>query len=93
VAASIADQTYGLMRIGGALLALPVSAIREVVPGQAAYAPLPVKAEGLLGAVDIRGAIISVLDLSSTLGLTTRSGPTTQNDNVLSSSSCATTAI
>jgi len=68
-AASLADETFGLMRLGGALLALPVSAIREVVPGQAAYKPLPVKAEGLLGAVDIRGAIISVLDLRSTLGL------------------------
>jgi purine-binding chemotaxis protein CheW len=70
-APSLADQTYGLMRIGGALLALPVSAIREVVAGQAAYTPLPVKAEGLLGAVDIRGAIIPVLDLRSTLGLAT----------------------
>ncbi len=69
LAAPLADQTYGLMRIGGALLALPVSAIREVVPGQATYAPLPVKAKGLLGAVDIRGAIIPVLDLRSTLGL------------------------
>jgi len=63
------DQTYGLMRVGGALLALPVCAIREVVPGQESYKPLPVKAEGLLGAVDIRGAIIPVLDLRSTLGL------------------------
>ncbi len=72
-ATPLADQTYGLMRIGGALLALPVSAIREVVPGQAAYTQLPVKAEGLLGAVNIRGAIIPVLDLRSTLGLTTRS--------------------
>ncbi len=71
-AASIADETYGLMRIGGALLALPVSAIREVVPGQPPYTPLPVKAEGLLGAVDIRGAIIPVLDLRSTLGLPAR---------------------
>jgi chemotaxis signal transduction protein len=68
-AAALADQTYGLMRIGGALLALPVSAIREVVPEQTDYAKLPVKAEGLLGAVDIRGAIIPVLDLRETLGL------------------------
>jgi len=72
-AGKLADQTYGLMRIGGALLALPVSAIREVVPGPAAYTKLPVKAEGLLGAVDIRGAIIPVLDLRSTLGFATDS--------------------
>jgi chemotaxis signal transduction protein len=62
------------MRLGGALLALPVSAIREVVPGQPPYTPLPVKAEGLLGAVDIRGAIIPVLDLRSTLGLPAQDG-------------------
>ncbi len=74
LAASIADQTYGLMRIGGALVALPVSAIREVVLGQAAYTPLAVTAQGLLGAVDIRGAIIPVLDLRSTLGLATQTG-------------------
>ena len=51
------------------MLALPVECIREVVPGQMAYSPLPVKAEGLLGAVDIRGTIIPVLDLRQSLGL------------------------
>lgn len=69
VAGTVADQFFGLMRIGDALVALPVHAIREVIQGQQTYAPLPVKAEGMLGAVNIRGTIIPVLDLCETLGL------------------------
>jgi purine-binding chemotaxis protein CheW len=61
--------SVGLFRIGAALLALPALAIREVIPGQASYSPLPIKAEGLRGAVNLRGAIIPVLDLRPALGL------------------------
>lgn len=63
------EQAYGLMRIGTSLLALPVAMLREVIPCPAVLAPLPLPAEGLCGAVQLRGTIIPVLDLRRALAL------------------------
>ena len=64
------DLSFGLMRINGALLALQVQSIREVVPGRSSYTPLPAWAEGILGGVDLRGSVIPVFDLRGSLGMT-----------------------
>lgn len=59
---------FGGLRIGGLQLALPMSALREVVPcGR--LERLPVRAEGLLGAIDLRGVLVPVLDLRPLIGL------------------------
>jgi purine-binding chemotaxis protein CheW len=62
-------QAVGLMRIGGSVLALPVSQIREVIPRPPAIASLPAKADGLMGAVTVRGMVIAVLDLRACFGM------------------------
>lgn len=59
---------FGGLRIGGLQLALPMSALREVVPcGR--LERLPARAEGLLGAIDLRGVLVPVLDLRPLIGL------------------------
>ncbi|MBT0770582.1 chemotaxis protein CheW [Kineosporia sp. J2-2] len=55
--------TYGLFAIGEACIALPLTAVREVTPCPADLATLPVSAPGLLGALNLRGQVIPVLDL------------------------------
>ena len=71
IAAPAADTLHslGLMRIGDAVLALPVDTLREVLPCPEVLAPLPVVAVGLRGAVQLRGSVIPVLDLRPTLGM------------------------
>lgn len=64
-----AMQSLGLMRIGDAVLALPVATLREVLPCPDVLAPLPVVAVGLRGAVQLRGSVIPVLDLRPALGI------------------------
>ncbi len=64
------ELSFGLMRINGALLALHVQSIREVVPGRPVYTPLPAWTEGLLGGFDLRGSVIPVFDLRGSLGMT-----------------------
>lgn len=59
---------FGGLRIGGLQLALPMSALREVVPCGRLEC-LPVRAEGLLGAIDLRGVLVPVLDLRPLIGL------------------------
>lgn len=59
----------GLLRIGRALVALPVDALAEVVPHPGRFAPLACAAEGLRGAVQVREMVVPVLDLRPRLGL------------------------
>ena len=61
-------RSVGLIQIGTARVALPVESIREVVQGLPFYGALPVKADGLLGAIDIRGTIVPVVDLRPAFG-------------------------
>jgi purine-binding chemotaxis protein CheW len=59
---------YGLLRMGDMDLALPLSALREVVPCPPELAGLPAAAAGLLGAVELRRLVLPVLDLAVVLG-------------------------
>jgi purine-binding chemotaxis protein CheW len=70
-AAPVSDkhqQAFGLLRVAGALLAVPVAAIREATPLRT-LSPMPSSAAGMLGALTLRGDVIPVLDLRATLGL------------------------
>lgn len=67
-ATTIGQDVYGLLSIGGIEVALPLSTLREVVPCPTSFEPMPVKASGFLGAMELRGCIVPVLDIRSTIG-------------------------
>ncbi|NIZ90144.1 chemotaxis protein CheW [Kineosporiaceae bacterium B12] len=58
--------------MAGVDVALPLSALREVVPAPAEFTDLPVRAPGLLGAMVLRGVPLPVLDLRPVLGTPTQ---------------------
>lgn len=60
---------YGLFRIGGALFALDIAAIREVTPRPADLVPFPALREDIVGAIDLRGAVIPVMDPAAVFGV------------------------
>lgn len=62
-------QMYGLLSVAGADVALPLSALREVVRCPAELAALPASAPGLLGAMQLRTLVVPVVDLRPVLGL------------------------
>ncbi|HWT92365.1 MAG TPA: chemotaxis protein CheW, partial [Solirubrobacteraceae bacterium] len=64
-----ADLTYGVLALGDADVALPLSALREVVPCPPAFDGLPVEAPGLLGAMTVRELVVPVVDLRAHAGL------------------------
>ncbi len=57
------EDVYGLLVLGGTAVALPLSALREVVPCPAELTALPVSAVGLVGAMELRELVVPVLDL------------------------------
>lgn len=59
--------TWGGVRIAGIDLALPLSVLREVVPGGELTA-LPSGQPGVIGALALRGASVPVVDLGAVLG-------------------------
>jgi purine-binding chemotaxis protein CheW len=61
--------------MSGALVALPIHAIREVIPSPREYCPLPIAARGLRGAVNLRGDVIAVIDVDDAVGLAPSSAP------------------
>jgi purine-binding chemotaxis protein CheW len=61
--------SYGLVTLGGATLAIPLAALREVVPRPADLLPLPVAAPGLAGALVLRDLVVPVIDLRERLGM------------------------
>jgi purine-binding chemotaxis protein CheW len=63
------EIAYGVVQLGHAQVALPLQALREVIPCPAQFDGLPATAPGLLGAVNVRGRIVPVLDLRGLLGL------------------------
>lgn len=63
-----AQEQFGLMRIGAMYVALPIGCIREVVPYPAQLAAIPPTMPELLGSIDLRGALVPVLDLAALLG-------------------------
>ncbi|MEX5719793.1 chemotaxis protein CheW [Geodermatophilus maliterrae] len=62
------DVVYGLLRLAGMDVALPLSALREVVPCPMELAGLPASAPGLLGAVELRRLVLPVVDLRPVIG-------------------------
>lgn len=65
--ASAGGRSLGGFRLGGSHYALPMHALREVVPC-GSLAPLPSLAPGLVGGLTVRGAVVPVLDLRQVLG-------------------------
>ena len=63
------DVVYGLLTLAGMDVALPLSALREVVPRPPSLTGLPVRAEGLLGAMSLRTRVLPVVDLRPLIGL------------------------
>jgi purine-binding chemotaxis protein CheW len=61
------DPVYGLLQLGDLDLALPLSALREVVPRPETLAAMPVAATGLVGAMGLRTMVLPVLDLRPVL--------------------------
>lgn len=60
---------HGLVRFAGLATATPIAAIREVVPCPPTLIPFPAPRGDILGAIDLRGQIIPVLDLAATLSV------------------------
>lgn len=68
-ASNSASQGYGGFSIGDLRLALPMAALREVVPcGQLTALPCP--ATCVVGGIDLRGVLVPVVDLRLVLGRT-----------------------
>jgi purine-binding chemotaxis protein CheW len=61
------DRLYGLVRLGNLHAAIPIDAIREVVPRPAELLPFPATMPRIIGAIEVRGAVIPVLDLADLL--------------------------
>lgn len=59
---------YGTVRVAGMDVALPLAALREVVPCPAELAALPAAAAGLVGAISLRSTVLPVADLQLILG-------------------------
>jgi purine-binding chemotaxis protein CheW len=59
---------YGVFFLGGMQLALDLDALCEVVPGTD-MVPVPSGAPGVIGAIDLRGTLLPVVDLRRMLGL------------------------
>lgn len=59
--------TLGTFDVGGRVLAIDVGQVREVVRWQAAT-PLPNAPELIEGVIDLRGAVVPVVDLGRALG-------------------------
>lgn len=59
---------FGLARTGDLHIALPIGHVREVVPCPATLTAIPATRADLLGAIDLRGAIVPVVDLAALLG-------------------------
>jgi purine-binding chemotaxis protein CheW len=65
-----------ILRVGGAVYALDVAHMREVVRWQT-ITPLPVAPRLIEGVIDLRGAVVPVVDLARVLGGgTVSAGPT-----------------
>jgi purine-binding chemotaxis protein CheW len=69
--ASATHTVYGVLLLGAMHIALPLTVLREVIPCPPQFSGLPASAPGLLGAVNLRGRVLPVLDLRVSLGLDT----------------------
>ncbi|AGL21177.1 chemotaxis protein CheW [Actinoplanes sp. N902-109] len=62
------EALYGVFHTGRVRVALPLDELREVIMRPPEFSPLPVTADGLLGAVNLRHVVIPVLDLCQLAG-------------------------
>ncbi|GAA2550061.1 hypothetical protein GCM10010435_19940 [Winogradskya consettensis] len=62
------EALYGVFNTGRVRVALPLDELREVIMRPSSFTALPVTAEGLLGAVNLRHVVIPVLDLCRLAG-------------------------
>ncbi len=77
-------STWGALRVGGLTVALPLEALRELVPcGELRV--LPPTARGVIGARELRGSLVPVIDLAQALGLpgAEATGATRANEGVI----------
>jgi purine-binding chemotaxis protein CheW len=63
------ELKLGLLRAAGMDVALPLEALREVVPHPETLVALPARATGLLGAMPLRGTVLPVVDLGAVVHL------------------------
>ncbi|MCY1672592.1 chemotaxis protein CheW [Novosphingobium sp. SL115] len=75
------DTLYGLIRLAGLCAALPVAAIREVVPCPSQLCPFPASRADILGAVELRGEVIPVIDLARALTSASANGGRVEADD------------
>lgn len=61
-------QQYVTMRLGGQLFGLPVLAVQDVLKGQQ-ITPIPLAAREIAGALNLRGRIVTVVDMRRRLGI------------------------
>ncbi|WP_033339773.1 chemotaxis protein CheW [Catenuloplanes japonicus] len=69
-----ADTLFGVFRIDRIRVALPLTELREVIPCPPEFSPLPARAPGLVGAVNLRHLVIPVLDLRRLTGIEDATG-------------------
>lgn len=62
------DNLHALIRIAGLTIAIATRHVREAVPAPAVLVPFPALMPGIVGALELRGQLIPVLDLGAPLG-------------------------
>ena len=75
------ETLFGLIRIAGLCAALPVSAIREVVPSPPKLEPFPASRPDIVGALELRGEVIPVIDLARALTNASADGAERRSDD------------
>ncbi len=73
----------GLMHIGPVALALPVACLREAIARPPSLCRLPTPSPHVLGGVDVRNELITVIDLRAALNLPPSSDETSQRIVIL----------
>lgn len=68
---STGPELHGLARVAEHLVAVPIAGIREVVPHPPRLAALPATLPEMRGGLDLRGAVVPVIDLAQLLGRAT----------------------
>lgn len=68
VTAADGPKLHGVARVGAHLVAVPIAGIREVVPHPPRLAALPATLPEMRGGLDLRGALVPVIDLALLLG-------------------------
>jgi purine-binding chemotaxis protein CheW len=58
-----------VFRIASERFALPLEAVREVVPPQPPFARVPRSSEAVRGVMNLRGRVVAVVDLAALVGL------------------------